>query len=92
MRNLVVADVFDARRADDERTTAAGLAATSRQRVTAPWHRDGGSKREVGPTQNVKTSLAPPASHNANLEPLVEEPAFSLAARHAKVRRDGCAR
>ncbi len=32
---------------------------------------------------------APPASHNANLEPLIEGPAISLAARHAKVRREG---
>jgi hypothetical protein len=35
---------------------------------------------------------APPASQNANLEPLIEGPAISLAARHAKVRRDGYAR
>jgi len=32
---------------------------------------------------------AHPASHNANLEPLVEGPAISLAARHAKSRRAG---
>ena len=32
------------------------------------------------------------ASHNANLEPLVEGEAISLAERHAKVRRDGYAR
>jgi len=32
--------------------------------------------------------LAPPASHNANLEPLVEGPAISLAGLHAKVRRE----
>ena len=30
------------------------------------------------------TGSAPPTSHNANLEPLVEGPAISLAARHAK--------
>ena len=35
---------------------------------------------------------APPASHNANLVPLVEGPAISLAARRAKVRRAGYAR
>ena len=33
----------------------------------------------------------PPASHNANCEPLVEGPAITLARRHAKVRRDGYA-
>ena len=32
---------------------------------------------------------AHPASHNANLKPLVEGPAITLAARHAKVRREG---
>ena len=32
---------------------------------------------------------APPAPQNANLAPVVEGPAISLAARHAKVRRDG---
>ncbi|HEY3941433.1 MAG TPA: hypothetical protein VGL60_03020 [Acidimicrobiales bacterium] len=32
---------------------------------------------------------APPASQNANLEALVEGAAISLAARHAKVRREG---
>ncbi len=30
-----------------------------------------------------------PASQNANLEPLVEGPAISLAARYAKARRAG---
>jgi len=34
-------------------------------------------------------TMAPPASRNANLEPLVEGPAITLAARHAKVRREG---
>ncbi|MDA8311130.1 MAG: hypothetical protein M0Z46_11065 [Actinomycetota bacterium] len=29
------------------------------------------------------------ASQNANLEPLIEGPAISLAVRHTKVRRDG---
>ncbi|MGH9101797.1 MAG: hypothetical protein ACRDYD_02260 [Acidimicrobiales bacterium] len=33
--------------------------------------------------------VAPPASQNANLEPLIEGPAISLAARHTKVRRAG---
>ena len=32
---------------------------------------------------------APPATQNANLDPLVEGPAISLATRHAKVRREG---
>ena len=32
---------------------------------------------------------APPASHSANLEPLLEGPAITLAARHTKVRRAG---
>jgi len=35
------------------------------------------------------TGVVPPASHNANLEPLVEGPAISLAARHTKARRAG---
>ena len=34
----------------------------------------------------------PPASQNANLAPLVEGQAISLAARHAKVRREGYAK
>jgi hypothetical protein len=33
-----------------------------------------------------------PASHNAKLEPVVEGPAITLAARHAKIRRDGYAK
>ncbi len=33
--------------------------------------------------------VAPPASHNANLEPVVEGPAISLAARNTKDRRAG---
>jgi hypothetical protein len=36
--------------------------------------------------------MAPPASHNANLDPVVEGPAISLAARHVKVRREGYAK
>jgi hypothetical protein len=36
--------------------------------------------------------LAPPASHNANYEPVVEGPTITLAARHAKVRREGYAK
>jgi len=32
---------------------------------------------------------AHPASQNANLVPLIEWPAISLPARHAKVRREG---
>jgi hypothetical protein len=35
------------------------------------------------------TGAAPPASHNANLEPLVEGPAISLVPRHTKRRREG---
>ena len=35
---------------------------------------------------------APPASHNAKLQPVVEGPAITLAARHAKVRREGYAK
>lgn len=37
-------------------------------------------------------TLAHLASHDANLVPVVEGPAISLAPRHAKVRRDGYAR
>ncbi len=36
--------------------------------------------------------VAPPASQSANLDPLVEGPAITLAGRHTKVRRDGYAR
>ena len=32
--------------------------------------------------------VALPASHNANLEPVVEGAAINLATRHAKVRRE----
>ena len=37
----------------------------------------------------MKTFSAPPATQNANLEPLVEGAAISPAALHAKVRRAG---
>lgn len=37
----------------------------------------------------LAADVAPPASHNANLEPLIEGPAISLVARHTKVRRAG---
>ena len=36
--------------------------------------------------------LAPAASQNANLGPLVEGPAITLAGRHTKVRREGYAK
>jgi len=36
--------------------------------------------------------LAPQASQNANLGPLVEGSAISLGARHAKIRREGYTR
>ena len=39
--------------------------------------------------RSLVVGLAPPASHNANYEPVVEGPAITLAARHAKVRREG---
>jgi site-specific DNA recombinase len=35
--------------------------------------------------------VAPPASQSANLDPLVEGPAITLAGRHTKVRREGYA-
>lgn len=38
-------------------------------------------------TKALVADWAHPASHNANLEPLVEGPAISLPAIHAKVRR-----
>ena len=44
------------------------------------------------PAKSLVVGLAPPASQNANLEPLVEAPAISLAAPHTKVRREGYAR
>jgi hypothetical protein len=37
-------------------------------------------------------SKAPPATHNAKCEPLVEGPPIALATRHAKVRREGYAK
>jgi hypothetical protein len=43
-------------------------------------------------TSEQPKQLAPPASHNAKLEPVVEGPAITLTARHAKVRRDGYAK
>ena len=39
--------------------------------------------------KTVVADVAPPASHNANLEPLVEGPTIRLAARHTKARRAG---
>ncbi len=39
--------------------------------------------------KSLVVGVAPPASHNANLEPLVEGPTISLAARHTKARRAG---
>ena len=41
------------------------------------------------PAKPLVVEVAPPASQNANLEPLVEGPAISLAARHRKARRAG---
>ncbi|MHB8497715.1 MAG: hypothetical protein ACYDES_06915 [Acidimicrobiales bacterium] len=54
-----------------------------------PWfHVPSGADQKV----RALARSAPPASHNANLEPLVEGLAISLAARHAKVRREGYAK
>ena len=44
------------------------------------------------PPKWLASELAPPASQNANYEPVVEGPAITLAARHAKVRREGYAK
>ncbi|MDA8358441.1 MAG: hypothetical protein M0Z95_19615 [Actinomycetota bacterium] len=44
------------------------------------------------PAKSLVVGSAPPTSQNANLEPLVEAPAISLAARYAKVRREGYAK
>jgi len=44
-----------------------------------------GRRRACAP----RTGVRAPASHNANLEPLVEGLAITLAARHTKVRREG---
>ena len=44
---------------------------------------------ELEVATSVKIISAPPASHNANLESLVEGPAISLATLHTKVRREG---
>ena len=41
------------------------------------------------PGWGVAENFGAPASHNANLDPVVEGPAISLAARHVKVRREG---
>jgi len=39
--------------------------------------------------KSLVTGSALPASHNANLEPVIQGPAITMAARHAKVRREG---
>ena len=58
-----------------------------RDRVV-PWFRvPGGAEPKV----RALGGWAHPASQNANLLPLIEGPAISLAAIHAKVRRDGYA-
>ena len=44
------------------------------------------------PATSRVIGLAPSASHNANLEPLVEGPVISVAGPQAKVRREGCRR
>lgn len=46
-------------------------------------------RQSVGRAPVAPSAVAPPASQNANLAPLVEGQAISLAARHAKVRREG---
>ena len=52
----------------------------------------GGNATDGASHVRAEDWLAPPASQNANLEPLVEAPAISLAARYAKVRREGYAK
>jgi hypothetical protein len=43
-------------------------------------------------TASPQVTVAPPASQNANLAPSVEGQVIRLAARHAKLRRDGYAK
>jgi hypothetical protein len=65
------------------------------------WYRDiatlpitGSDSRpgRAGPVKLLVTGAAHVTSHNANLEPVIEGPAISLAAVHAKVRRAGYAK
>ncbi|MGH9108431.1 MAG: hypothetical protein ACRDY3_03020 [Acidimicrobiales bacterium] len=51
---------------------------------------DAGRADAIGAAQvRAEDCSAPPASQNANLDPVVEGPAISLTGLHAKVRRDG---
>ena len=52
------------------------------------YRRSQNSRRgRESPAKSLAVGLAPPASQNANLEPLIEGPAISLAPPHTKVRR-----
>jgi hypothetical protein len=57
--------------------------------VTLTLYDPEGNDGTAAARESAEDWSAPPASHNANLKPLVEGPAITLAARHAKVRRAG---
>ena len=62
------------------------------ERSTSQRYVQGSRRGTVRRGNSLVIGSAPPASQNANLEPLVEGPAISLAARHTKVRREGYAK
>ncbi len=57
--------------------------------VTATLYDLGSETAQSAARESAEDWSAPPASQNANLLPLIEAPAISLAARHTKVRRAG---
>lgn len=61
-----------------------------RNRVVPGFHMPGGGTKVRALWRRRGVTGVPPASLNANLEPLVEGPAISLVAAHTKIRRAGC--
>lgn len=66
----------------DDRRDREGELELARLRAIRP----GSGERRTSQSSDETAHLA---SQNANLEPLIEGPAISLAARHTKIRRDG---
>ena len=57
--------------------------------VAATLYDLGNETAQSAAPRSAEDWYAHPASHNANLGPLVEGPALTLAGRHTKVRREG---
>jgi hypothetical protein len=57
--------------------------------VAATLYDLGSETAQSAAPRSAEDCVAHPASQNANLEPVIEGPAISLAARHTKTRRAG---